>query len=110
MDIILRLKSVSVLIRRFGPIRMSRLIVIWMTVAPVPVIVLILMFLMLVGKISLVALLLVGPVCAVLAVVPIVIIVVPRVVDTNLDMFIVGRCSCDRGAACRIGRRQEKCC
>ena len=84
---------------------MPWLIVIWMTVAPVPVIVLILMFLMLVGKISLVALVLVGPVCAVLAVVPIVIVVVPRVVDTDLDMFIVGRCSGDSGAACRKGRR-----
>jgi hypothetical protein len=68
------------------------------------------MFLMLVGKISLVALVLVGPVCAVLAVVPVVIVVVPRVVDTNLDMFIVGSWSGDSGAACRKGRRQEKCC
>ena len=68
------------------------------------------MFLMLVGKISIVALVLVGPVCAVLAVVPVVIVVVPRVVDTDLDMFIVGLCSGDSGAACRKGRRQEKCC
>jgi hypothetical protein len=64
---------------------------------------------MLIGQIILVALLLVGPVCAVLVVVPIVIIVVPRVVDTNLDIFIVGRCSGESGAACRKGRRQEKC-
>ena len=81
-----------------------------MTVAPVPVIVLILMLLMLVGKISLVALVLVGPVCAVLAGVPIVIVMVPRVVDADLDMFIVGGCCGFLGAACRKGRRQEKCC
>jgi hypothetical protein len=86
------------------------LIVIWMTVAPVPVIVLIIMFLMLVGKISLVALVLVGPVSAVLAFVPVVIVVVPRVVDPDLYMFIAGRCGGDNGTACRKGRRQEKCC
>ena len=45
------------------------------------------MFPMFVGKISLVALVLVGPVCAILASVPAVIVVVPRVVDTDLDMF-----------------------
>lgn len=82
---------------------------IWMTVAPVPVIVLIRMFPMLVGKISLVAFVLVGPVCVILAVVPVVIVVVPRVVDTDLDMFIVGRRGSESGAACRKGRRQEKC-
>lgn len=82
---------------------------IWMTVPPIPVIVLIRMFPMLVGKISLMALILVGPVCVVLAGVPVVIVVVPRVVDTDLDMFIVGRCSGERAAACRKGRRQEKC-
>jgi hypothetical protein len=76
-----------------------------MTVAPIPVIVLICMFSMPVGQISLVALVLVGSVCAFLAVVPVVIVVVPRIVDTDLDMFIVGRCSGDR-AACRKGRRQ----
>ena len=65
------------------PLEMPWLIVIRMTVAPVPVIVLIRMFPMLVGKISLVALVLVGPVCVVLAVVPVVIVVVPRVVDTS---------------------------
>jgi hypothetical protein len=85
------------------------LIVIWMTVAPVPVIVLIRMFPMLVGKISLVAFVLVGPVCVILAVVPVVIVVVPRIVDTDLDMFIVGRRGSESGAACRKGRRQEKC-
>jgi hypothetical protein len=85
------------------PLEMPWLIVIWMTVAPVPVIVLIRMFPMLVGKISLVASVLVGPVCVVLAVVPVVIVVVPRVVDTDLDMFIVGRCSGKSGAACRKG-------
>jgi hypothetical protein len=110
LDTTLRLRRVSVLNRRCGPIRKWWLIVIWMTVAPVPIIMLIRMFPMLVGKISLVALVLVGPVCAVLAVVPVVIVVVPWVVDTDLHMFIVGRCSSDRGAACRKGRRQEKCC
>jgi len=84
---------------------MPWLIAIWMTVAPVPVIVLILMFPVLVGKISLVALVLVGAVCAVLALIPVVIVVVPRVVDTDLDMFIVGRCSGDRRAVCRKCRR-----
>ena len=89
---------------------MPWLIVIWMTVAPVPVIVLILMFLMLVGKISLVALVLVSPVCALLALVPVVIVVVPRVVDTDLDMVIVWRCRGDDAAACRKGCRYQKRC
>ncbi len=79
---------------------MPCLIVIWMTVTPVPVIVLVLMFLMLVGKIILVALLLIGPVSAVLAFVPVVIVVVPRVVDPDLYVFIVGRCGGDSGGAC----------
>ena len=93
------------LIRRFGRLETPWLIAIWMAVTPVPIIVLILMFPTLVGKIRLMALVLVGPVCAVLALVPTVIVVVPRVVDTDLDMFIVGRCSGDSGAACRKGRR-----
>jgi hypothetical protein len=85
---------------------MPWLIVISMTVAPVPVIMLILMFLMLVGEVSLVAFILVGPVGAVLAFVPIVIVAVPRVVDTDLDMFIVGCCSGgDYGTACRQSSR-----
>ena len=48
-----------------------------MTVSPVPVFVLILMFPMLIGKISLVALVLVSPVCSILAIVPVVIVVMP---------------------------------
>ena len=90
------------------PLEMPWLIVIWMTVALVPVIVLICMFPMLVGKISLVALVLVGPVCAVLTIVPVVIVVVPRVVDADLNMFIVGRCSGESGAACRKGLIQHR--
>ena len=83
---------------------------VWMAVAPVPIVLLILMFLMLVGAIGLVAFVLVGTVSAVLAFVPVVIVVVPGVIDTDLDMLIVGRCSGDSGAACRKGCRQEKGC
>ena len=93
--------KIHLAVRETSPL-MSWSVVIPMTVAPVPIIVLILMFLMFVGEIGLVAFVLVGPVGAVLAFVPVVIVVVPRVVDTDLDMFIVGSFSGgDYGTACR---------
>ena len=82
----------------------------WVTVAPVPVMVLVFMFPMLVGKVVFMALVLVGPVSAVLALVPVVVIVVPGVVDSDLNMRIVRCCADDSGSACRKGCRQEYCC
>jgi len=89
---------------------MPWLIVVWMAMAPVPVMLLILMFLMFVSKIMLVAFILVGPVGVVLAIIPVVIVMVPRVVNADLYMLVVRRCSSSSGAACGKGRRQEKCC
>lgn len=80
-----------------------------MTVAPVPVMVLVLMLPMLVSEVSLVPLVLVGSIGTVLAFVPVVIIVVPRVVNTDLLMSIVGRRGGCGGSACRKGCRQDKC-
>jgi hypothetical protein len=73
----------------------ARLVAIWVAVAPVPVMVLISMFLPLVRDISLVAFVLICPVGAVLVIIPVVVIMVPRVVDTDLDMLIVRHCSGD---------------
>jgi len=50
------------------------LIAIWVTVAPVPIILLVLMFLALVGEIRLVAFVLVVPVSAVFALIPVVVV------------------------------------
>ena len=51
------------------------------------------MLLMLVGTIGLVAFVLIGTVGMVFAIVPIVVVMVPRVVDSDLDMLIIGCCS-----------------
>jgi len=56
---------------------MPWLIVVWVAVAPVPVMMLIFMFLPLVRDIRLVAFVLVCPVGAVLVVIPVVVIMVP---------------------------------
>jgi hypothetical protein len=56
---------------------MPGLIVIWVAVAPIPIVALILMFLPLVRDIRLVAFVLVCPVGAVLVLIPVVVIMVP---------------------------------
>jgi len=83
------------------------LITIWVTVAPVPIMLLVLMLPVFVRDIRVMAFLLVVPVGTVFAVIPVVIIAMMRVIDANLNSGILRRRGHDGTADCE-GRRQEK--
>src|ERR1700739_749606 len=84
------------------------LIVVRVRVAPVPVMLLVAVLAVFVGNIRIVAFLLVVPVGTVFTVIPVVIVVVMRVVDANLDMLFLRRCSGREGTANCQGCRQEQ--
>jgi hypothetical protein len=83
------------------------LIVIRVTVAVVPVMLLVAMLAVLVRNIRVVALLLVVPIGTVFAVIPVVVVVVMRVVDSNLNVLFLCRRRGDDGTADCEGCRQE---
>jgi hypothetical protein len=83
------------------------LIVIRVTVAVVPVMLLVAMLAVLVRNIRVVALLLVVPIGTVFAVIPVVVVVVMRVVDSNLNVLFLCRRRGGDGTADCEGCRQE---
>jgi len=82
-------------------------IVIWMAVAPVPVILLLLMVPRGILVILLVPFFQVAPVGAVFAFIPIVVVMVARIVDSDLNAGFLGRCSGHDGSACHKGSREK---
>jgi len=82
------------------------LIAIRVVVAPLPVILLVLMLPMLVRNIRVMAFLLVVPIGTIFAVIPVVIVVVMRVVDANLNMLFL--CRGREGTAYCQSCRQEQ--
>ena len=86
---------------------MPSLIVIWMAVAPVPVIVLLFVVLFVVRAIILVPFYQIASVGIFFPVIPVVVVMVRRVIDSDLNAGLLGRCSGYDGSACRKGSRQE---
>jgi hypothetical protein len=84
------------------------LIAIRVTMAPVPVMMLVPMLPVLVRNIRVMAFLLVVPVGTVFAVIPVVVVMVMRVVDANLDMGFLCRRRGHDGTADREGSRQKE--
>jgi hypothetical protein len=84
------------------------LIVVRVTVAPVPVVLLVAVLPVLVRNIRVVAVLLVVPVGAVFTVIPIVVVVVMRVVNANLDVLFLRRRRGRHGTANCQSCRQEQ--
>ena len=74
-------------------------------VAPVPVIVLTFVVLFLVRAIILVPFCQISSVCVVFAVIPVVVVTVARIVDSDLNVGFLRRCSCQDIPAGRKGSR-----
>ena len=79
-----------------------------MTVAPIPVLVLMFVALFLVRAIMLVPFCQISSVRMIFAVVPVVVVMVARVVDSNLNAGFLRRCS-QNGSAGREGGCQNQC-